>query len=354
MHGDASHLRDVILLFGGRSSERHVSVASAQHLAGVFDASDAAPACWFWSPDGAVTRARVDALLAHEHPFESDFRTEGGECWPDLQSALDSDAARDGVFLLALHGGEGEDGTVQRWFEDRGLPFTGTGSVASGNAFDKALAHEIVWCHGLRVPEACVVDGRDLFRAEEVLEMLVEGHGRAVLKPVADGSGLGLCIVHDASDIEKALDVLRGDKNTSHLAEAFVQGVELTVGVLDARDGPRALPCSEVRMAPGRTFDYAAKYLGQGATEITPAQVDAKIACAAQDAAVVAHRALGCEGYSRTDLIVDAGRAVFLETNTLPGLTAESFLPQQLAAAGISLRRFVLDQVALARRRVAS
>jgi D-alanine-D-alanine ligase len=344
-------LDGVILLFGGTSSERLVSVASAQHLAGAFEAGDPAPTCWFWSPEGALVEAHLSELLAMEQPFETEFRTEGERRWPDLPAALEASDARDRVFLLALHGGTGEDGTVQRWLEDGGLAFTGTGSVASANAFDKALAQEIVWSHGLRVPESCVVDGRDLFRAGEVLEMLLDRHGKAVLKPVADGSGLGLCIVRDESDLEKALDALRSSPTVGHLVEAFVDGVELTVGVVDGPEGPQALPCSEVRMAPGRAFDYAAKYLGRGSTEITPAEVDAKVAHDAQEAALVAHRVLGCEGYSRTDLIVDATGAVFLETNTLPGLTRESFVPQQLEAAGIPLRRFIAEQVAFARRR---
>ena len=201
------------------------------------------------------------------------------------------------------------------------------------------------------MPEACIVDGRDLFRASEVLEMLLDRHGKAVLKPVADGSGFGLCIVHDQSDLEKALDALRAEPTLAHLAEAFVEGVELTVGIVDEPDGPRALPCSEVRVAEGRSFDFAAKYLGRGATEITPAQVDAAATRAAQEAAIVAHRALGCEGYSRTDLFADTAGAVFIETNTLPGLSSASFLPQQLEAAGIPLSHFIARQVALARER---
>ncbi|UCE84628.1 MAG: ATP-grasp domain-containing protein [Deltaproteobacteria bacterium] len=351
MNAEPRPLDGVILLFGGTSSERRVSVASAQHLARAFDAADPVPSCWFWDSDGAVVEAHPAELLGMEQPFETEFRTNGERHWPDLPTALDAGARRDGVFLLALHGGAGEDGTVQRWLEDRRLAFTGTGSEASAHAFDKALAQEIVWSHGLRVPESCVIDGRDLFRAGEVLEMLLDRHGKAVLKPVADGSGLGLCIVRDPSDLEKAIDALRASPTVGHLAEAFVDGVELTVGVIDGPDGARALPCSEVRIAPGRAFDFAAKYLGRGAIEITPAEVDPKVARNAQDAALVAHRALGCYGYSRTDLIADESGAVFLETNTLPGLTGASFLPQQLDAADIPLRSFIADQIALARKR---
>src|SRR5258708_22501964 len=129
-----------------------------------------------------------------------------------------------------------------------------------------------------------------------------------------------------------------------------MEGVELTVGVVE--DGPlRALAGRGVGAAPGRAFDYEGKYLGKGTIEITPAEVTAEVARAAQEAAIAAHDALGCEGYSRTDVIVSPRGPVFLEINTLPGLTRRSFIPQQLAAEGTAIKDFLRDQLALARRR---
>jgi D-alanine-D-alanine ligase len=130
-----------------------------------------------------------------------------------------------------------------------------------------------------------------------------------------------------------------------------VTGTELTVGVVDDRSGTRALPASEVRVEAGRAFDYEGKYLGKGTREITPAEVAAEVSQAAQRVALAVHRALGCEGYSRTDVICGANGAVFLEINTLPGLTRMSFIPQQLAAEGTAMRAFLEEQIALARRR---
>ena len=106
-----------------------------------------------------------------------------------------------------------------------------------------------------------------------------------------------------------------------------------------------------MRLEEGRAFDYEGKYLGKGTREITPAEVPAAVSRAAQDLAVAAHQALGCEGYSRTDAIVSAKGPVFLELNTLPGLTRASFLPQQLAAEGTSMLSFLEGQLAIARRR---
>jgi D-alanine-D-alanine ligase len=135
-----------------------------------------------------------------------------------------------------------------------------------------------------------------------------------------------------------------------HLAEAFVEGRELTVGVIEEAGGLRALPCSEVVLEAGRTFDFDGKYLGKGVCEITPADVPEETARSAQSVAIAAHEAVGCRGYSRTDIIMGKEGPVFLEINTLPGLTRASFIPQQLQAAGIDLRDFLEGQIEIAIR----
>jgi len=337
----------VIVLFGGPTRERLVSVASAQHVAPLLGGAR----CCFWRPDGAVVETTVDELAAHERPFEREFAPRAAPAWPAVDAAL-ADWAREGdaVVLLALHGGAAEDGTLQARLEAHGLAYTGSGPQASADAFDKARARAIARRHGLRVAEAALLDPADGDAARAGARALLADAGRVVLKPVADGSSLGLHVVSGEAGLDAALDAARAE-GVPYLAEAFVEGVELTVGVVDDGDGPRALPCSEVRIEAAASFDYAAKYLGRGVREITPAEVAPEVAAEAQRAAVVAHRALGCFGYSRTDVIADAKGPVYLETNTLPGLTRASFLPQQLAAAGIPMRAFLASQLTLARRR---
>jgi len=171
-----------------------------------------------------------------------------------------------------------------------------------------------------------------------------------VVKPVASGSSVGLYMVHSEADAERAAAGVAGARE-EYLAESFVQGTELTVGIVDSESGPRALPATEVRVERGKSFDYENKYIGSAAREITPAEVPEETSRSAQQAALAAHRALGCEGYSRTDVICDDRGAVFLEINTLPGLTRRSFVPQQLQAEGTSMRSFLDGQIALARRR---
>ncbi len=337
---------DLVILFGGSCSERRVSVASAQHLSEVL----AGAQLWFWTPQGSVQVVSAQALRAHERPFEHDFRPDVAPAHPSLPAALDAAGAPQ-LFVLALHGGEGEDGTVQNWLEARKLCFTGSGSQASRVAFDKAEAKRLVKKAGGRVAESALVSGEHAAGATRAISALVAKHGRAVVKPVADGSSAGLQFVSDEAGVKRALATLEAAPKVKYLIEPFIEGVELTVGVYDAAAGTRALPASEVRIERGRAFDFEGKYLGKGTKEITPAEVSKDVHAAAGALALLAHQTLGCLGYSRTDMIVDGQGPVFLEINNLPGVTRASFIPQQLAAAGISMREFMGRQIELGRKR---
>ena len=144
-----------IVLFGGRNDERHVSVASAQNIVRTLTEprdretskprNRDAPLAWFWAPNGAVYDVNREELLSHPNPFTNDFNPSRPAIWPDLEMALDTLPVDDPVFLLALHGGEGEDGTVQRMMERRGIPFTGSGSAASaaGIGFREFLEQQV-------------------------------------------------------------------------------------------------------------------------------------------------------------------------------------------------------------------
>jgi D-alanine-D-alanine ligase len=333
------------ILFGGDGSERRVSVASAQNVASAL--ADAA--LWFWRKDGSIAIVAGHQLLRFERPFESDFSPAPEGAWPTIEDALDSEDARDRVFFLALHGGAGEDGTVQSLLETRGLAFTGSGTEASRIAFDKLLARERAARAGLRVAEA--VEVTPDAATHERLARLYETHGKIVMKPVADGSSHGVFIIGSERELDAAIAHVTRNPEVRHLAEAFVDGRELTVGVFEEEGALRALPCSEVVLEAGRTFDFDGKYLGKGVREVTPAEVPEEASRAAQSVAVAAHRAIGCRGYSRTDIMMGKDGPVFLEINTLPGLTRASFIPQQLQAAGIGMGEFLERQIEIARTR---
>lgn len=340
----------VIVLFGGRSDERHVSVASAQNVVRTLNAprdrETVRPRdpvlAWFWAPNGAVHDVNRDEILSHPHPFTSDFQPSRPAIWPDLEMALDTLPVEDPIFLLALHGGEGEDGTVQRLMEARGIPFTGSGSTASAAAFDKGRAKEMVKGR-VRTAESRIV--QDVSRIDRTVTEMLERYEKIVLKPLAGGSSRGLFFLERGSEIPKI-------DNIPYIVEQFISGRELTVGVVEGGDGPFPLPVIEIETDPGASFDYEGKYLGKGTREICPAKIQDSMRDEAQSISLVAHVALGCEGYSRSDLIAGEDGVYFLELNTLPGLTTSSLVPQQLQEAGISFREFLEQQMAIAKERL--
>jgi D-alanine-D-alanine ligase len=339
-------MKTIIVLFGGTSNERHVSVASAQNVLRAL-AGDGNVLAWFQAPGGAVHDVGVREVLAHERAFVNDFVPSRPAIFPDAEQALDTLPVDDPVFLLALHGTGGEDGTLQRLFEARGLPFTGSGASASAAAFDKDRAKELV--KGVvRLAESRVV--REVSEVREVIADMLSRHERIVLKPLAGGSSRGLFFLGhdgDADSIATQIAAL----GIPYIVEQFIRGRELTVGVLDQGEGPFPLPVIEIEVDSDRAFDYEGKYLGQGTREICPAVIPEALAQEAQQAALAAHLALGCEGYSRSDFVAAPDSVFYLETNTLPGLTTSSLVPQELAVLGIPFTDFLARQVELARAR---
>lgn len=335
----------VLVLFGGRSDERHVSVATGQNVARALGS----PLCWFQAPDGSVCEVPRTELLSHQRPFEVDFQPSRPARWPELEEALAALPSGDAVVFLALHGVEGEDGTVQRMLERRGIPFTGSGSEASAAAFDKGRAKEMVK-ERVSVAESRIVPAGDRDAIRAAAAELLGRHERIVLKPVAGGSSRGLFFLDRGARLDDTVEKVAASQ-LPYLIEQCIAGRELTVGVVEGRDGPFPLPVIEIEVEAGHSFDYEGKYLGHGTREICPAKIPDEMARAAQQAAVEAHTALRCEGYSRTDIMAAEEGTFFLELNTLPGLTTSSLVPQELRAAGIGFRDFLEQQIELARRR---
>ncbi len=336
-------VEDVIVLFGGTSSERRVSVASGQNVLGALPQAQA----WFLSPEGEVFICKRERVLNHARPFELDFTLEGEADFATVVDAFDSEDARQAVLFLALHGGEGEDGALQGDLEARKLAFTGSGASASARAFDKSEAKKLAVGRGVAVAPGWDLETMGEKELVAWLTPKLAEQKRLVLKPVADGSSVGLFHLKNAADIPAvARDIVK--TGVRYVAEAFIPGRELTVGVIEEKGQAMALPVSEVRVEGEGSFDYECKYLGKGTQEITPAEITEPEAQAAQAMALAVHSVVGCEGYSRTDMILTPGGPVFLEINTLPGLTKASFIPQQLQASGRTLQDFLQAQIALA------
>jgi D-alanine-D-alanine ligase len=222
----------------------------------------------------------------------------------------------------------------------RGVAFTGSGSASSNLAFDKTAAKRFAAIAGVTAPEGIALDDIDAAFAE---------YGKLIAKPARDGSSYGLIFVNAKQDL---VAVRNAAKTEEYVIEPFVAGIEATCGVLERSDGTiMALPPVEIIPGEG-AFDYTAKYLLKSTQEICPGRFSPEITAALMDQAHRAHRALSCSGYSRTDFIVSAKGLVYLETNTLPGLTAASLYPKALKAQGIEFADFLRDQIVLAEKRL--
>jgi D-alanine-D-alanine ligase len=294
----------ITVMLGGPSAERAVSLRSG--------------------------RAVVDALRSLGHRVEELDPVD--RCW-HLPAGTD-------VVFLALHGTYGEDGTVQRQLEEIGVPYTGCNAEVSRVAFDKVLTKTRCLATGVPTAPYLVIPSSNA-------SWPAKWHPPVVLKPVRQGSSVGLQFVEREEDWTQALrEAFRYD--TEVLMEEKIQGREVTVGILD----DQALPIVEVRPKAG-AYDYHHKYT-PGATEyICPARLEAAAAAAVCQAAWGAFRAIGGRDYARVDLMMRPdGQPVVLEVNTLPGMTETSLLPKAAWAAGMSYAELCQRMVELAWKRV--
>lgn len=338
-------MKKTVLLFGGSSGERLVSVASAQNLVENFNFDEIA----FLDQLGSLYLVSKPELLAHANPFLKEFATSSQPMTTSLLNALDFFKSK--TIFLAFHGTEGEDGKIQKIFEDHKINFTASGSLASQNAFNKKDSKKIVAAANIQITDELCFTQKDIVVQKSKIVNFLNTHRKIVLKPIANGSSIGIYIVDQIDALETALQKISTSNLGEYIAEKFIEGRELTVGVYESAKGLIALPPSEVILSAGRSFDYEGKYLGQGATEVTPAQLSASEIQDVQAMALQSHSALNCYGYSRTDLILTKDGPIYLETNTLPGLSRPSFLPQQLNVADIKFSDFIQRQLELAEKR---
>ncbi len=251
---------------------------------------------------------------------------------------LAADAPEIDFAFILLHGLFGEDGTMQGFLDLLEVPYQGSGVLGSAIAMDKQLAKELYKLNGLPVADSQIITDDDTIDAKE----LANRFGLpAVVKPVHEGSSLGLTLAKSEQELLTGIErALRHD--THVMVEKYIKGRELTVGVLGNKQ-LEALPVIEI--VPGKEFtffDYDAKYKPGATEEICPARISEAITKQAQQYAVSAHKALRLRGYSRTDMMLAADDSLYLlETNTIPGMTATSLMPQAAAAHGLSFPQFL-------------
>ncbi|MDQ7914596.1 D-alanine--D-alanine ligase [Pseudomonas sp. 102515] len=315
----------IAVLLGGTSEERDVSIASGAQVVAALrrrghQVVTVDTALGLLDED--AERALLEARVGLEPPERTALvRMRGQDAGAVLSRAQLGDQD---LLFLALHGGTGENGTLQTLLDLAELRYTGSGRVGSAVAMDKDLSK--------RLFRAAAVPTADWLMAPVAAATVAATLGFPVIvKPSQQGSTVGLSKVSRAEDLQPAIELaLRYDREV--MIERFVAGRELTVGVL----GDQPLAVGEIVLGQSGVFDYTSKYQPKGAVEVFPAEVSPEIAEEARRLALAAHRALKLDGYSRADFRLDAeGRLWCLEVNTLPGMTATSLLPQSAAAMGI-------------------
>lgn len=254
------------------------------------------------------------------------------------------------VIFNALHGTYGEDGKVQAFFEAHGMPFTGSGALASAVGMNKALTKKVLSDHGIKTPLGREIASERVRNEREQLmrELFNSLLLPVVVKPTASGSSVGVSIARSYQELSKALEeaAKHGD---SVLIEEYIPGIEATAAVVEGFRGQDlyALPVIEIRPKT-KFFDYEAKYEGKS-HEIVPASFARHFKEQIEELAKKIHRAIGLRHYSRSDFIIHLKRGIYaLEVNTLPGLTGESLVPKSLRAVGSDTHELVDHLIKLA------
>ncbi len=329
----------ITVLTGGTSSERDVAIASAVQVVRALRSREHAVAV-VDTARGYIPEAEepnvLSATVAREPPaIEELVALERGLL---LSGLAGLPVVRDAeVIFLALHGGRGEDGTLQAVLDVVGVPYTGSGALGSGLAMDKDVAKRLFRFAGIPTAD-WVMAPVDAATVGERLGWPV------VVKPSKQGSTVGLSVVKAPADFEAAV-TLAARYDDEVMVEAFIPGRELTVGIL--ADEPLAvgeiIPRHEI-------FDYECKYTPGMSQEIFPADLPENVRRECGRLGVRSHRVLKLGGYSRVDFrLTPAGELVCLEVNTLPGLTSTSLMPQSAAAVGIPFPE-LCERICLASR----
>lgn len=306
---DPAALGKVAVLFGGRSAERDVSIMSGT---GVL----------------AALRSRgVDA-----HAFDP------------AERSLD-DLRREGFSraFIALHGRYGEDGTVQGALELLGIPYTGSGVMASAIGMDKVYTKRIWMTHGLPTPAFALAHG-----VAEVADAAARFGLPMAVKPSREGSTIGFTKMVSADQAQAAFEIARRHDDDV-LCEEFVDGRELTIAVIGTGSAARALPVIEI-VAPAGNYDYQNKYFRDDTRYVCPAELPEALAGEIAELSLRAYLAIGCEGWGRVDVMLrrSDGRPFLLEVNTSPGMTGHSLVPMAARAVGMSYEELCLRILASA------
>ncbi|MCG6167837.1 D-alanine--D-alanine ligase [Leptospira sanjuanensis] len=339
----------IAVFFGGSSTEHSISIRTGCFICKTLHAMGHSVKPILLTKDGGWV---VPLEYRMNLPFESvnspdsfleEFQKRNGVSKTDSLSHLDAD-----IVFLGLHGGKGEDGTIQGFLGVLGIPYTGSGVTASAIAMDKTRANRIFLQTGQKVAPFFEIGKLEYTISPDAAISKLETLGfPQFLKPVEGGSSVSTHKITNKEQLAQELEQMF-QTDSKVMSQSFLAGVEVSCGVLERyRNGSFsriALPATEI-VPGGEFFDFESKYKQGGSHEITPARIPDEQMRKVQELAIAAHESLGCRGYSRTDFIIVNGEPHILETNTLPGMTETSLIPQQAKAAGISMEEVFADLI---------
>ncbi|MCJ7496575.1 MAG: D-alanine--D-alanine ligase [candidate division Zixibacteria bacterium] len=332
----------VMVLMGGTSAERDVSLASGEAIVqGLKEAGHQVMA--------------IDTVKGNRLPeSQKRFLPEGVKTEPPDIKTLQSEGKKLAlktiesfslsdveVVFLALHGGQGEDGTIQALLELSGMPYTGSGVLASALAMNKAMSKKLFEREGILTPEWFLLESSDSTNLSMILDRIKSSlNFPVVVKPNDQGSTVGLTVVENEKNLAKSIEDAKV-YSEKILFERYIPGRELTIGVL----GDSALPVVEIVPEHG-IYDYECKYTKGKSRYICPAELSKEKTIEIQEFGNRAFKVLGCEGYARVDFRYGTDDKFYcLEVNTLPGMTATSLVPKAAKAIGIEFPQLV-DKIA--------
>ncbi len=309
---------NIALLAGGDSSEREIALQSAARVAASLDT------------------AKYDIYLIDVHGLSWEYTDPEGAGWQvdknDFSLTVDGRKIVLDYALILIHGTPGEDGKMQGYLEMMGVSYSSCGLVSTVVTFDKQLCKRAVESSGLNLAKHVHIKSGGIV----VPEFLVAELGLPMfIKPNASGSSFGVTKVKSIDEVMPAIEAAR-EESEDVLAEEFIEGREIGCGIIITRSKECVLPVTEI-ISKKDFFDYEAKYTPGLSDEITPADIDAGTLATLNDMTRKAYKACGCRGIVRIDFIVKNGMPYFIEVNSIPGMSGGSIVPQQAAAAGLTI-----------------
>ncbi|MCB1180038.1 MAG: D-alanine--D-alanine ligase [Leptospiraceae bacterium] len=327
-------MTNIAVIFGGDSSEHPISIKTGNFIYNTLDRSKyklkpifiTKKGTWLIPKEFNTVLPTPDKEKDPSENFEREFR----ELLNPNELPIPFDNMDCEVCVLGLHGGKGDNGTIQSLLKLLKLKFTGSDVLASSLAMDKAKSNFIFSSIGLNVAEFQLVTSEDFFNKSFQLDSSL--HYPIFVKPNEGGSSVATGMARNDSELNLKLEQVFKEENTA-IIQNLVKGTEVSCGVVEYPESGKFIPTplfpTEI-IPDSEFFDFTSKYTSGKSNEITPARLEDSVIQEIRNMAVKAHTALGCRGYSRTDFIIKENKPFILETNTLPGMTETSLIPQQV------------------------